>query len=128
MKAYCISGIGANEKVFHQLTLNFDYIPIKWVPTDNSETLQDYAKKLCGQVDTSEEFVLIGVSYGGMLATEMNNFIHPVKTILISSSSISFLTVARIPLDGRLLGKNSSGRLFGRNSSVFKFSICFRSI
>ena len=101
MKAYCISGIGANEKVFHQLTLNFDYIPIKWVPTDNSETLQDYAKKLCGQVDTSEEFVLIGVSYGGMLATEMNNFIHPVKTILISSTA----TRQELPAILRFLGR-----------------------
>ncbi|MFY0651176.1 MAG: alpha/beta hydrolase [Cyclobacteriaceae bacterium] len=85
MKAYCISGIGANEKVFHQLKLDFDYQPIKWVPTDTSETLQDYARKLCEQVDTSEDFVLIGVSYGGMLSTEMNKIIQPKKTILISS-------------------------------------------
>ncbi|MEQ9286942.1 MAG: alpha/beta hydrolase [Cyclobacteriaceae bacterium] len=85
MKAYCISGIGANEKVFHQLKLEFEYVPIKWVPTNASETLQDYARKLCEQVDTSEDFVLIGVSYGGMLATEMNKFIKPRKTILVSS-------------------------------------------
>ncbi|MEQ6122061.1 alpha/beta hydrolase [Reichenbachiella sp. MALMAid0571] len=87
MKAYCISGIGANEKVFHQLKLDFEYVPVKWMPTNVSETLQDYAHKLCDQVDTSEPFVLIGVSYGGMLATEMNKFIRPEKTILISSTA-----------------------------------------
>lgn len=89
MKAYCISGIGANEKVFHQLKLDFEYIPIKWVATESTETLKDYAFKLCEQVDTTEPFVLIGVSYGGMLATEMNKFIHPEKTILISSTATS---------------------------------------
>lgn len=101
MKAYCISGIGANEKVFHQLSLNFDYVPIKWVMTDNSETLQDYARNLCDQVDTTEEFVLIGVSYGGMLATEMNKFIQPQKTILISSTA----TRKELPAILRFLGK-----------------------
>ncbi|MFT7031575.1 MAG: hypothetical protein ACJA2S_000065 [Cyclobacteriaceae bacterium] len=101
MKAYCISGIGANEKVFHQLSLNFDYIPIKWVVTDNSEKVRDYARKLCDQVDTSEEFVLIGVSYGGMLATEMNNFIQPQKTILISSTA----TRQELPAILRFLGR-----------------------
>ena len=101
MKVYCISGIGANEKVFHQLSLNFDYIPIKWVATDNSETVRDYARKLCDQVDTSEEFVLIGVSYGGMLATEMNNFIQPQKTILISSTA----TRQELPAILRFLGR-----------------------
>jgi len=101
MKAYCISGIGANEKVFHQLKLDFDYVPIKWVPTEASETLKDYAFKLCEQVDTSEPFVLIGVSYGGMLATEMNKLIHPEKTILISSTA----TRKELPWILRFLGR-----------------------
>jgi hypothetical protein len=85
MKAYCLTGIGANEEVFHNLNLEFDYVPIVWSPTSNKESLKDYAKNLCVQVDTSEKFILIGVSYGGMLATEMNKFITPEKTILISS-------------------------------------------
>jgi hypothetical protein len=101
MKAYCISGIGANEKVFHQLSLKFDHVPIKWISTNNSETLQDYAKKLCDQVDTTERFILIGVSYGGMLATEMNKFIHPLKTILISSTA----TRQELPAILRFLGR-----------------------
>ena len=85
MKAYCLTGIGANEEVFHNLDLDFEYIPIVWTPTTNKESLKDYAEKLCKQVDISEKFVLIGVSYGGMLATEMNKFITPEKTILVSS-------------------------------------------
>ncbi len=101
MKAYCISGIGANEAVFHQLNLKFEYVPIKWVPTTRAETLNDYARKLCEQVDTSEKFVLIGVSYGGMLATEMNKFISPEKTILISSVA----TRKELPRLLRFLGR-----------------------
>ncbi len=101
MKAYCISGIGANEQVFHNLKLNFEYIPIKWVETSDNETLKDYAQKLCAQIDTSEKFVLIGVSYGGMLAIEMNKFIKPEKTILISSTA----TRKELPLILRIIGR-----------------------
>ena len=101
MKAYCISGIGANEKVFEQLTLKFQYTTIKWVPTSRKESLEDYAKKLCEQIDTSEPFILIGVSYGGMLATEMNKFINPKKTFLISSLAMR----AELPLVLRIIGR-----------------------
>lgn len=101
MKAYCISGIGANEQVFHNLTLDFEFIPVKWVETTYSETLKDYAEKLCAQIDTSEKFVLIGVSYGGMLATEMNKFIAPEKTILISSTA----SRKELPVTLRFIGK-----------------------
>jgi len=102
MKAYCISGIGANEQVFHNLKLNFQYVTIKWKETSYKETLKDYARKLCEQVDTSEAFVLIGVSFGGMLAIEMNNFINPKKTILISSAA----TRKELPVILKLIGKS----------------------
>lgn len=101
MKAYCISGIGANEKVFEQLSLKFEYTTIKWVPTSKQESLQDYAQKLCEQVKISEPFILIGVSYGGMLATEMNKYIKPQKTILISSLARR----VELPLALRIIGR-----------------------
>jgi len=101
MKVYCISGIGADGRVFDTLQIDAEKITINWEPTTNSESLKAYAKKLSRQIDTNEKFVLLGVSYGGMLAIEMNKFITPMKTILISS----VVKPKQIPLWIRLVGK-----------------------
>ena len=85
MKIYCISGLGADRRVFDFLDVDAELIYIEWSPSFEWETLHDYANKLCEQIDTSEPFALLGVSFGGMLATEMNNFVKPTKTILMSS-------------------------------------------
>ena len=51
-----------------------------------NQTLQEYAQCLAEQIDTSRRFILIGVSLGGMIATEISQFTHPEKTIVISSA------------------------------------------
>ena len=45
-----------------------------------------YARELSNQIDTSESFILIGVSLGGMIATEMTDCLKPEKVIIISSA------------------------------------------
>jgi pimeloyl-ACP methyl ester carboxylesterase len=85
VKIYCLSGLGADQSVFDVLELNGDKIPIQWLDSWTKESMTSYAKRLCQQVDTSEPFILLGISLGGMLACEMNKFIHPVKTIIVSS-------------------------------------------
>lgn len=49
-------------------------------------SMRQYAALLSQQIDTSEPFVLIGTSLGGMLATEMSTFLTPEKVIIISSA------------------------------------------
>ncbi|MDH5610186.1 MAG: alpha/beta hydrolase, partial [Cyclobacteriaceae bacterium] len=49
-------------------------------------TMSEYAKELFCQIDTSRTYILIGVSLGGMLSVEMNEFHKPEKTIIISSA------------------------------------------
>jgi len=101
MKVYCISGIGADGRIFDTLQIEAEKIIVHWEPTTSAESLGDYAKKLARQIDANHAFILLGVSYGGMLAIEMNKFIKPEKTILISS-------VARhleLPLWVRWIGK-----------------------
>lgn len=36
-------------------------------------------------IDTSEDFALLGLSFGGIIVQEMNRFLSPKKTILIST-------------------------------------------
>jgi pimeloyl-ACP methyl ester carboxylesterase len=38
-------------------------------------------------IDQAEPFAIVGVSFGGMVASEMNKVLKPEKTILISSAS-----------------------------------------
>jgi pimeloyl-ACP methyl ester carboxylesterase len=85
VKIYAISGLGADERVFQFLDLPFEVVCIKWVPW-HGHNLQSYAELLFEQVDTTEPFALMGVSFGGIVAVEMNQSCNPKSTILISSA------------------------------------------
>ncbi|MER3470273.1 MAG: hypothetical protein C4330_02805 [Chitinophagaceae bacterium] len=89
MNVYFISGLGADERVFANLKLPAFCTPqyLRWIPFEKSETIPHYARRLASGIDTSKPFVVIGLSLGGMIASEMQSFLHPLKTILISSAS-----------------------------------------
>ncbi|MGB4770461.1 MAG: alpha/beta hydrolase [Chitinophagaceae bacterium] len=87
MKVYLIPGLAADERVFRHIRLPEGYDPqiLQWVSPEPNEPLASYAMKLAEQIDRSTPFILIGLSFGGMLATEMAKRMQPQKTILISS-------------------------------------------
>jgi len=86
MKVYFISGLGADKRAFSFLDLSFcEPAFIEWVPPAKQETLTSYAERLF-QCINDEEAVIVGLSLGGMLATEMA-LQHPLlKVILISTA------------------------------------------
>ena len=73
MKAYFISGIGADYRLFTHIRLpeGFETCYVHWIPPEKDETLPVYARRLAEQIDTSEPFVLIGFSLGGIMAVEI---------------------------------------------------------
>jgi len=85
---YLIPGQGADLRLFNNLTIDSAYKirHVQYFTPEKGLTLQEYAKQLSTQIDTEQEFVLIGVSLGGMLATEMAEFLSPKKVIIISSA------------------------------------------
>lgn len=89
MKAYFLSGLGADERVFQNVSLpdQFEPVYIKWMTPSGNDTLQSYALKLATNIDEKEPFVLIGLSIGGMLAVEISKVKKPLATILISSAA-----------------------------------------
>ncbi|MCP4457135.1 MAG: alpha/beta hydrolase [Cytophagales bacterium] len=87
MKIYALSGLGADERAFQNLSLDGEFIPIKWLTPKKNESLKSFALRLGDQIDTAEPFVLLGLSFGGMLASELNKTLTPELTILISSAS-----------------------------------------
>ena len=90
MKIYAFSGLGTDERIFRQLALDHELIPVKWINPLPKEKLSSYAQRLGEQIDQSEPFALLGVSFGGMLVSELVKTLNPEKVILISSASTRF--------------------------------------
>lgn len=87
MDIYLISGLGSDRAIFKNLTFsksaNIHFLD--WVPPKAKESLRSYALRLAEGIDQSFPFAIIGLSFGGMLATEMATVLHPQLTILVSS-------------------------------------------
>jgi len=85
MKLYLIGGLGADERVFEFLKLDVETTVIKWIEPKPMEELKSYALRLIEQINQKDEFGILGVSFGGIVATEISKLINPSKLILISS-------------------------------------------
>ena len=88
---YFISGLAADKRLFNNVTLpaNIKVKHVEWLEPKKAEALESYCRRLATQIDTSSDFSLVGISFGGMVAVEMNKFLKPEKTILISSITTS---------------------------------------
>jgi pimeloyl-ACP methyl ester carboxylesterase len=103
VKAYFISGLGADKKAFHKIKLSPDYEPVflDWIPPEKNESLADYSVRFSELINKNEEFILIGLSFGGMMASEIARIRKPKKTIIISSIA----TADELPWYFRRAGK-----------------------
>ncbi|QIP14651.1 alpha/beta hydrolase [Spirosoma aureum] len=108
MNIYFISGLGADKRIFQKLVLPdyYQFIYLDWLPVMPSDTLESYAFRMAQLIDTSVPFYVIGVSFGGMIATEIAKKLKPLKTIIISSIGLS----AGLPWYWRFFGKLSLDR------------------
>jgi pimeloyl-ACP methyl ester carboxylesterase len=98
---YLISGLGADERIFNHL--NFGALTpkyIKWIVPKKNELMEDYAARISEQID-AEKPILLGVSFGGMLAIEIAKLIDCQQVIIISSAK----TRNDIPLIYRIFGQ-----------------------
>ena len=101
MKVYGIGGLGVDERVFSELTLNFRINPLNWIDPKPKETMQQYAVRFAEQIDSKKPFAIIGISFGGMMAIELNKILNPEKIVLISSAT----SKSDIPLIFRIFGR-----------------------
>ncbi len=89
MHVYLIPGLGADQKIFSRLTwpdsVKLHYV--HWIHPHQNEALSLYAKRLSEQIDTTQDFCLVGLSFGGIMVTELNRWVSPQKSIIISSIS-----------------------------------------
>jgi len=87
MKVYFISGLAADSRVFKyiQLPPNCEAVYLEWITPLKNESLHDYSLRLAEKIDANEPFSIIGLSMGGMMASEIAATLNPVLTVLISS-------------------------------------------
>lgn len=85
---YAISGLGADRRVFEFLTLRGKLIYLDWIEPEEEETIERYALRLAQKIDQTEPYVLIGLSFGGLIAVEISKHFSPALTILISSVEV----------------------------------------
>lgn len=87
MIIYAIPGLGTTEKLYVNTAVrNANIIVLEWPLPEKNDTMESYARKFLPQITTSEPFCLLGVSFGGMLCTELSRIISPQKIFLISTS------------------------------------------
>lgn len=104
MKAYFISGLAADARVFKHIHLSEGYDPvhISWIRPEPQETLHDYSLRLSAVINKNEPFILIGLSLGGMIASEIAQFLKPEKLIIISSAAHPRQLPAYFKLAGKI--------------------------
>jgi pimeloyl-ACP methyl ester carboxylesterase len=122
MVIYFISGLGADERAFQKLSLptNWTIKHLKWLDIGLNETLESYVLKFSKLIDISKEFVLVGLSFGGIMATELNKIIQPKAIILLSSIT----TRQELPVIYKLIGLLKINRLIPQLmlNKVFPFT------
>lgn len=97
-KVYFISGLGADKRAFNFLDLSFcTPIFIDWIQPLPKETLQQYALRMYEQIE-EENPIVVGLSFGGMLTTEMAKKNPAMQAIIISSNKLpsEFPTLLKI--------------------------------
>jgi pimeloyl-ACP methyl ester carboxylesterase len=87
LKVYFLSGLGADRSVFRHIHLpgGCEPVYIDWITPLENESLSSYALRLTENIDFTEPFSLVGLSMGGMIATEIASRRKPVHLVLISS-------------------------------------------
>ncbi len=106
---YFLPGLAANTSIFKNIKLDtdrFEMYFLEWMIPFEEESISDYALRFCSKVNHPNA-VLVGVSFGGIIAQEMN-LVHNFRKIVIISS---VKTRQELPLHLQLAGKTKVYKL-----------------
>jgi pimeloyl-ACP methyl ester carboxylesterase len=106
---YFLPGLAANPSIFKNIHLDpdrFEMYFLEWMIPFEEESISEYALRFCTKVK-HENAVLVGVSFGGIIAQEMN-LVHNFRKIIIISS---VKTRQELPLHLQLAGKTRAYKL-----------------
>ncbi|MNK48725.1 hypothetical protein D3C87_675610 [compost metagenome] len=113
-KIYIFSGLGVDRRVFDNIDFgDLDVEFVDWIDPLKNESLENYAERISKKI-TSENPILIGLSFGGMVAIEISKILKTEKIILIASAKTQF----ELPKFNRISGKLRLNKLIPK--SIFK--------
>jgi pimeloyl-ACP methyl ester carboxylesterase len=125
MNVYFIAGMGADRRLFKHVRLPEGYQMhfVDWIKPEEDESIPAYASRLSGQIDTSQPFVLVGVSLGGIISVEIAKRYPAAATIIIGSIPVSTQLPGYYHTLGRRLGllKVLPGSFFKGAASLKRF-------
>lgn len=99
-----ISGLGADERAFQFLDFrNWNAHFVHWIPPQKNESISSYAQRLLPQISGIEP-ILVGYSFGGMMAIELARLIPTAKVIILASVKTS----GELPPWFRIAGRSSA--------------------
>lgn len=83
---YFIPGVATDARVFAALELpGYDKVFLEWKKPRPNESMAQYAERFAAQIDPDSNPVLIGYSFGGMMAIEIAKQLPMAAVILVSS-------------------------------------------
>ena len=86
-KLYCISGLGADHRLFAHIAVpGYELVDVPWLPFPRTDTMATYAMKLAATMP--DDAPIIGLSLGGMLATEIAKRSPQRRVVIISSAKV----------------------------------------
>jgi pimeloyl-ACP methyl ester carboxylesterase len=84
---HCISGLGADQRVFSKLQIpGWELKTVPWPHIDAHDEMACYAQKVAALIPDGPEHVILGLSFGGMLASEIAR-VRPDQNVIIVSSA-----------------------------------------
>jgi pimeloyl-ACP methyl ester carboxylesterase len=85
-KVYFIGGIGADKRIFSLLDLTFcEFTFVDWIKPITHESLKDYALRMRKKIPELSP-AIVGISFGGMLVTEMAKSDPNINGIILASN------------------------------------------
>ena len=106
---YFLPGLAANSSIFKHIQLDtniFEMHFLEWMIPFDDESISEYAIRFCKNIN-HENAILVGVSFGGIIAQEMNLVYDFKKIIIISSVKARH----ELPIHLQLAGKTKVYKL-----------------
>lgn len=121
---YCIPGLGFNEAIFSKLNLAPHRMSIlNWIEPLPDENIQSYASRMMRGIEEDDfsEVIVLGHSFGGVVAQEMAVQKKPALVIIVSSIRFG----EENPLYFKLVNKTRLYQYF--NKSFIKTAFAYLS-
>lgn len=100
MTIYVLTGLGADQRCFDEIDFGLNnVVHMHWADVEGVSSIEDYAEILAQQID-DQDHILLGTSFGGIMALEIASQTKPLVVILVAAPRFrsQFTLTARLGL------------------------------